>query len=307
MDPGNDTQQQLQLDDAAKAKAAAEAEAKAKADADAKAAAAAAGGGQPGAGKNRKTITLPTDTLGKMKREAADKGRREELDRLNALAVAQGFASFEDAIAAAKNARAGKPAGGTSASTGSSAAGGAVVGTGKTRKEIERAERARQRTQNELDQAKKERDAAIKTADRAKRDRQRLETDSILKDAAFSAGIRPDKAWIALGFLREKTRGMSDDELKALDERKFFADLKATEGYLFGETVVPANSGVTGLPGGQRSAAPTGPGKGDAKPGNALEYDAEKLDARLKALGLASDMSTSVNMPQLPGGGLRRN
>jgi hypothetical protein len=90
---------------------------------------------------------------------------------------------------------------------------------------------------------------------RAERERDAIEARSNLERIAGGVGIK--KLSQAILLYEEHCRGKSEEELGKIDEAKFFEGLRATDPYLFGETVVPATTGTAGAPPGSHVPAPS--------------------------------------------------
>lgn len=224
-----------------------------------------------GGGKN---VVLPSAALGKLKAEQRERGAREVMNSLEAKFKAAGFSNLDEALAAAAAARSGSgkqntqtaPRKAAAPTTEASAPTGDQQLGKSERKQVERLQREREQFAKRYAQEQAQRR-------RLQRTLEATEAEMALRETAASKGVRDVK--YALHLLRTELEGKSEAELSEFDEGKFFDNLRSSQPYLFGETVVPATTG-TGV--GSAPAAPKA-GTVQAAQGQAGVKDARQLSS----------------------------
>ncbi len=211
----------------------------------------------------------------RIKDESRARGRREALDELDITARAAGFASHEDALRALAELKKSPPR--------------PAVTTAPPpvlRKEAMRAQ------DDKLTMRKQWR-----VEERRRRDLQAAldakDAEMGLREELYRAGVKDVDYTLRL--LTRQLEGKTQEEIAKFDRNAFYTTLRTDKPYLFGETVVPANTGTdastktTGQPG----AAPATPAPGSVAVTEAdkTKFDArtakpEEVQARLRSLGL---------------------
>lgn len=176
---------------------------------------------------------------------------------------------------------AGQPSGQTSARTSDHRAAGP-------------ADRRVQQLEREKKQLAEERERERKSRRKAERERDAIEARSNLERIAGGVGIK--KLSQAILLYEETCRGKTEDELGKMDEVKFFEGLRATDSYLFGETVVPATTGTSGAPPGSHVPRPSATA---AAAGDAGTVDVSKMN---KAQYVEFKRGQSWSRPTAAGG-----
>lgn len=191
------------------------------------------------AGRNGRTQTLPTEAIGRLKKEAREKGKREAMLELETQAKEAGFGSLKEAFQAVADLKkapvpetrqaAQAPAGKTN--------------DPKWQKEIERREKLLQEAQRRLKMEERKRKELVRTMDQR-------EVEQSIREQAILAGVQDVD--FAVELARREARQIVnsvppekvEEALRQFDERKFFAGLRDKRPYLFGEKVVPATTGT---------------------------------------------------------------
>jgi hypothetical protein len=214
-----------------------------------------------------KVMEIPSASLGKIKQEQRERGKREAMGELEAKFKSAGFESIEDAL----NAMASIRSGGSQQQATSQ----------KQETQVPTASAAQASSRNEkreLERLQREREAFAKRYAQEQANRRRLQRQLEAKDAemalretAVVKGVKDVD--YALRLLQRDLEGKDDAELESYDEGAFFDRLRAERPYLFGETVVPATTG-TGV--GAAPAAPK-PGQVQQAQGQAGNVDARTL------------------------------
>lgn len=236
-----------------------------------------------GGGKN---VVLPSAALGKLKAEQRERGAREVMSSLEAKFKAAGFSNLDEALAAAAVARNGGGKQNTQPAPSKAAAPTFESETSSIgqqpskneRKQVERLAREREQFAKRYAQEQAQRR-------RLQRTLEATEAEMALRETAASKGVRDVK--YALHLLRNELEGKDEAELAAFDEGKFFDNLRASQPYLFGETVVPATTG-TGV--GSAPAAPKAgtvqAAQGQAGVKDARQLSSDEFQKLLRARGL---------------------
>lgn len=217
-----------------------------------------------GGGKN---VVLPSATLGKLKAEQRERGKREAMAELEAKFKSAGFSSLDDAIAAMASVRSGggKTQQAPTKREEPEAQASAPTSGGKgDRRQMERLQREREQFAKQFAQEQAQRR-------RLQRQLEAKEAEMALRETAVVKGVRDVD--YALRLLQRDLEGKDEAALAAFDEGKFFDNLRASHPYLYGETVVPATTG-TGV-----GAAPSAPKAGTVQQaqGAAGNKDARSL------------------------------
>jgi len=152
---------------------------------------------------------------------------------------------------------------------------------GADRKSWERFERAQKQFERDRDAYRERLNRATGRSRDLQRQLDAREAEMALRENFAKAGVQ-DLDYVVHTFSREFS-GKTEEELKAFDEAKWIADLRAKKPYLFGEVVIPANTGVNG-------ATPPAPQPGDVTRTIAAgeQVDARKMSSQQFAQHLRS-------------------
>lgn len=237
-------------------------------------------GASVGGGKN---VVLPSSSLGKIKQEQRERGKREAMTDLESKFKAHGFSSLDEAFEAMAALRNGGGAPSTSSKVPAKAeaqTSAQAAQSGIDRKQYERLQREREQFARRYAQEQEQRRKLQRTLE-AK------EAEMALRETAVVKGVRDVD--YALRLLQRELEGKDEVALSAFDEGKFFDALRGSHPYLFGETTVPANTG-TGI-----GAAPSAPkagtvtqAQGNAGLGDARKMSSDEFQKMLRARGLST-------------------
>lgn len=242
---------------------------------------------------NGKNVILPQHTLGKLKQEQRERGKREAMTELEAKFKAAGFSSLDDAIAAmaasrntpAAAAPAEKPVAKTKTPEPELTVDDEVQTTAQPQAGSDQAKQM-QRLLREREKLAKQ--FAAEQAQRRKLQRQleAKEAEFALRETAVGKGVKDVD--YALRLIQRELEHKDEKALAAFDEAKFFDNLRSSHPYLFGEMVVPATTG-TGV-----GAAPAAPkastvqsANGQAGKLNAREMSAEEFQKLVRSRGFS--------------------
>jgi hypothetical protein len=151
-------------------------------------------------------------------------------------------------------------------------------------KEARRLERELQAAQQKAEQAEKRARIAARNEQRLRDRQDERETRQKLQRMAVAAGVKNNEADLefAIDRLTRHVQGMTEEKIKEFDESKWFAeDLKKVHPYLFGEAVIPANSGSGVNQNSSQRALPTQNGVIDA-----MRMKSEEVANKIRELGL---------------------
>ncbi len=231
----------------------------------------------------------------RIKDESRARGRREALDELDITARAAGFASHEDALRALAELKKSPPR--------------PAVTTAPPPKEPSAMPNPKPPVAKPNDEAVLRKEAMRAQDDKLKmrkqwrvEERRRRDLQAALDAKDAEMGLREElyRAGVkdvdyTLRLLTRQLEGKTQEEIAKFDRNAFYTTLRTDKPYLFGETVVPANTGTdastktTGQPG----AAPATPAPGSVAVTEAdkTKFDArtakpEEVQARLRSLGL---------------------
>jgi hypothetical protein len=239
---------------------------------------------------------MPTEAIGRLKKEARERGKREAMNLLEEQAKAAGFSSLAEAfqvMAQAKNGAQTQTIPEPKPQQQATGAGNRSPGKNDLRwqKELERREKDLQDAQRKLRLEEKRRKEIQRVMDQR-------EVEQTIREQAILAGIQDVD--FAVELARREARQIVnsvppekvEEALRAFDERKFFHGLRDKRPYLFGEKVVPATTG-TGSDAQVTPPAPS-PAKVVDTAAKSDQVDARKMSrdefsARLQALGLSAD------------------
>jgi len=232
-----------------------------------------------GGGKN---VVLPSASLGRLKAEQRERGKREAMAELEAKFKSAGFGSLDDAIAAMAAARNGgqqtaskKPQQQKQEVQTSSIE---QPGGKNDRRQMERLQREREQFAKRYSQEQAQRR-------RLQRQLEAKEAEMALRETAVGKGVRDVD--YSLRLLQRELEGKDDAALAAFDEAKFFDTLRSSHPYLFGETVVPATTGtgVGSAPSAPKAGAVT-QAQGQAGKADARSISSDEFQKLLRARGL---------------------
>jgi len=263
------------------------------------------------ANRQGKVIQMTRETLAKQTKDHQDRGRQAAQQELEQQAKTLGFANAAEMISAASKFRQqGKPQNGNAQGKAQPAAqpnrsteqpkpnhqnGKQAQGkqpVSNNNKNNSRDEKVRQQLTADRERAQKK--ALIES--RRRRDLQ-LQLDNknvemVLREAAVSVGVTDVD--YAIRLLERANANKTLEEMKGFDERAFFAGLRESKPYLFGETVRPANTGP-GV-GTQPTAPKPGTVTQTAAAGHAVDANKLSADDFQKLL-----RSRGLNQPSAPG------
>lgn len=210
---------------------------------------------------------LSQSAFKRLKTESREKGRKEALSEF---AKEAGFTSVEDLQKALKARKAAPAQDPTLRPNQEPQAQPNRQNERPDRRTVERWERERTQTQKQIEQLRVQHKETTAQAKSLQQALDAKDAEMQLYASATAAGIRQDPEY-AIRLLTKHVEGLSDEETAKFDEAKFFAGLRETHPYLFGEVVRPATTG-TGA-----GAAPAAP-----KPGDASQRDAQnnQVDVR---------------------------
>jgi hypothetical protein len=219
-------------------------------------------------GKDGRIQVLSQSAYKRLKDEAREKGRKEAL---SSFAKDSGFTTVEDlqrALTGFKNPQ---------SPTTPEAKPPVQAPENPPKSGSDKWERERVQLQRQIDDLGRR----VKTETEGRKEIQRQldakEAEMELREAAVIAGIKdPD---YAIRLLTRSLESKSEEELAKFDHGKYFADLRTSHPYLFGEVVKPATTGTgAGAPAapkpGEAAAAAAQNGKIDATKLSSEEYRA---------------------------------
>ena len=150
------------------------------------------------------------------------------------------------------------------------------------------------RRYEQSEKARKDTMRKWRASEKRRRDAQRQlaakEAEMELREVAIQAGIKDVDYSIRL--LTRHLHKKTESELAEFNEQEFFTGLRAEQPYLFGESVVPATTGVANADDG--AAAPE-PGETNQIEAKDKQFDArtataEEVRGRLKELGMSQPL-----------------
>jgi hypothetical protein len=236
-----------------------------------------ANGGQQGGN----VVTLPTKAMAALKREERLKGQRELAKRL-------GFASVEDmeaSFAAKRNEP--KPAAQTETKP-SQTQQNHQRQTAKPEQKPGQQAQAGRADEDKIKRLAREKAKAEREAREARREALAAQAEAELRIAASNCGIRDVD--YALHLVRTRTKGLTEEQLRKFDEVTFFNNLRTEAPYIFRETVVPAQTGVSENAAATKSPPSAGTANERVAQQNgardALKMKPDEYKERLRSLGL---------------------
>jgi hypothetical protein len=202
-------------------------------------------------------------TLGIIKKEERAKGERRAREAFEAEAKAAGFSSYEEMKAAAAAAKRGRPAETRQQPQArteereqrTQPQGNGSASGGVSRREFERLQRENTELQEKVRGATRDKMRAEKRLREFTRESLEEQARLELKFDAMAAGIKDsESADYAVSVIRKRLPVRTEGEdvkayharLAAVDQRKFFADMRESHPYLFGEVRQPASTGNGG-------------------------------------------------------------
>lgn len=224
----------------------------------------------PTAPREGEVLTIPRRAMAKLKKEERERGRKALADELQARAVAAGFESWEDMVAAGEAAKKqGKP----------------VTKQNKQKPGKQPQAQAREDlTLEELRRLNKANALEAKRRKAAEQKVQAMEAEMALRASAIRNGVQDVD--YALELLRRKIRGKSAAELAEFNEDQFFgADLKKSHPYLYTTTDAPAHTAPTSTEPAPKPA-PTTPPTPASGAIDARKLTPEEYNALLKKHGI---------------------
>ncbi len=245
---------------------------------------------------NGKNVIMPQHTLGKLKQEQRERGKREAMTEFEAKFKAAGFSSLDDAIAAiaaARNAPAAKPPEKAAAKTKAPEPEPELYADEEvqTTAQPQGSDQAKQMQRLLREREKLAKQFAAEQSQRRKLQRQleAKEAEFALRETAVGKGVKDVD--YALRLIQRELESKDEKALAAFDEAKFFDNLRASHPYLFGEMVVPATTG-TGV-----GAAPAAPkattvqqAAGQAGKADARSLSADEFQKLVRSRGFSTTL-----------------
>lgn len=222
-----------------------------------------------------KVLTIPTNAMKQIKQEERDRGRAETLAELDAQAVSYGFANHAEMVAFAQSKKSDPE---QPATTTDQPAADPADPAQMSEKETQALIALRQEKDKLLEEKRKLNRARAREEKRNRqlsRDLQNMEATMELKLAAKDAGV--EDVDYAVEVFRRAIKGMSDDELKTVDESKFFREsLRQSHPHLFKAEERPVNTGTPNTSTAKPGAATADRSSNNEESGS---VDARKLPA----------------------------
>ena len=246
------------------------------------------------------TVELRTSEFKRLKEKASEKGRRSERLLLNERAKELGYDSVEDLFAAMSTKQSESDELENEEPEEYEEEEEEIMATPTKKKPLKRQSTvatatAEDRYKRKFEQAEKARKDAVRkwrAGEKRRRGTQRQlaakEAEMELREVAIQSGIKDVDYSIRL--LTRHLSGKTEDDLAAFDEKSFFTGLREDRPYLFGESVMPANTGSTLADSGNEPSAP-GPDQTQKVEAESSQFDArkatgEEIATRYKQLGL---------------------
>lgn len=231
-----------------------------------------------------KTVVVPTQAMKRIKEEEYTRGKQAALDELSSGA---GFGSSQELVAALQKLK-GQPAPAAQTApvaqppqTDPNEDPAAVLASGKEdRREAGKFQRQLEKVLNERNKFAQSATQWQSKAKEAQAEVDAVRAEMHLRTIASGCGVQDIDYAITL-FSREVDR-LTPEQAQTFDEKAYFESLRKSKPLLFGEAVVPANTGTT--PGGPRAPAP---GAVAAKNGVDGKVDARKLTPQQYSAELA--------------------
>ena len=228
------------------------------------------------------TVNLPSSAFKKLKDESIEKGKKKAFAEFEAKAKAAGFDSFDEMFSLAT---AQKTAPVTTRAPAKAQTEATVppppkkTGDSAVDRDRDRFYREKLKLQSKLDREGLRRRELQRELDAR-------EAEMLLRESAAMSGVRDID--YAIRLLEREISGKDETALSDFDERAFFGQLRGSHPYLFGETVVPA---TTGLANASAPAAPR-PNTVTQQVSASQQVDARKMnrqeyEAHLRSRGLA--------------------
>ena len=238
-------------------------------------------GNQSSASSDGKVIMVPTRAMKAIKEEERKKGAASVTATLDKEAQNLGYANhaamMEHLRAQRASAQAPKPKGnnGAQATPQASETPPAPPKNRNDHQAMQQYDRDRARWQRENEQKDRRFAESEKRRRRAERERDAIEANAKLERIASGCGIK-DTSY-AIHLLTQHCQGKTLEELGKFDEKAFFDGLRPAHPYLWGEVVVPATTGTSGVVPGSHVPSPASqagaiPGTVDAMKMTAQEF-----------------------------------
>ncbi len=248
-----------------------------------------------------KVQVIPTAAMKQLKAEERERGRAQALAQQEEEAIAAGFSSHAEMLEFARNQRANPapaaveqpPA--TDVPVADPAGGDQQVSVMEHPEVKALVSELRQTNEKLLEEKRKLNRARAREEKRNRqltRQLQDLEATSELKMAAQQAGVQDVD--YAVECFRRSIKGMSEDDLKTVDEKTFFGQtLRQTHPHLYGTEERPVNTGAPNAatkskPAGANSAKPEGDANGKV---DAMKLSPAEYQRRLRERGLQDPSS----------------
>jgi hypothetical protein len=239
-------------------------------------------------------VELRTSEFKRVKSKAASKGRRSERLLLNERAKELGYDSLDDLLDATAKKQSQPEIVEPEEEEEE------TMATATTPKKPKRQPTTEEnRYKRKFEQAEKARKEGVRkwrASEKRRRDAQRQlaakEAEMELREVAIQAGVKDID--YAIRLLTRDLHGKSEADLAEFDEKAFFTGLREERPYLFGESVMPANTGSDPANDGVEPGAP-GPDQTQQVEAASSQFDArkatpEEVSKRYKELGLAQPL-----------------
>jgi hypothetical protein len=265
-----------------------------------------------GGGNQRAGQFMPTAAIGKLKKEARERGAREATAALDASAKQAGFESHAAMLAfaaeAKRNPQRAQPAAQPTTQARPQGGGG---GSSVSKRDYDRVVQENTSLQEQVRTVRKENLRLAKRLRESGRALLDTEAKHELRFEALAAGVKPKLIPAAMALYRESIPAQNDGEedkayyarLEKFDGQKFFDSLREAEPNFFGSEPVRSRPADTGngtvvpqgkAPGADRSqpALEPNPPPGGAPPGkHAADMTPAQMAARLKELGMDPNLA----------------
>lgn len=242
------------------------------------------------------TVELRTSEFKRLKTKAAEKGRRSERLLLNERAKELGYDSVDELLKAVADKQSEPEPTEDPEAIEIEEEIMAKPAKKPTPKRQSSSENHYKRKYEASERARKDAVRKWRAGEKRRRGTQRQlaakEAEMELREVAIQTGIKDVD--YAIRLLTRNLHGKTEEDLAAFDESAFFNGLREERPYLFGEHVMPANTGSDPANSGSDPAAP-GPNQTQQVEAESSQFDArkatpEQISARYKELGLSQPL-----------------
>lgn len=254
---------------------------------------------EPSGDQMEKVQQVKHSDFKRIKEEAKAKGKAEALSDLDAQAKLQGFTSFADALKALGELNKRPPAATAAKPASPTPPKEATTMTTKPPKKTD-ADKALEKARADAETARVDKIKAHRQWRAGEMKRREMQSALDAKDAEMGLREEMYRAGVAdvdytLRLLTRELEGMNEEQIAAYDRSAFYGTLRQERPYLFGEKVVPANTGTNGQKTDGSSPAEPKAGEASKEAAASNQFDArtakpEDVQKRLRALGLNPHM-----------------